>query len=185
MAENARSETRILMMKGGVVKEIDVKSLPRSIVESLETAYDKTKVVGISRDTYVGMTEILARMLSEYREELETTDCEMFNHAVAFANGMGINSQDSKYLFETFCWIDRNIAEHGDVFTSKSVNSREIRAYLTSMYGHCTYSEMYRDFKAWARELFSSCDIRVGFVKLAKFYYSVATNKDLQPISVA
>lgn len=184
MNENAKNETRILMMKNGVVKEIDVKSLPKSIIESLETAYDQTKVVGISRDTYVGMTEILARMVSEYREELESTNCEMFNHAVAFANGFGINSRDSKLLFETFCWIDRNIAEHGERFSSENINSREIRAYLRSVHGHCNYTEMYRDFKEWARELFSSCDIRVGFVKLAKFYYSVVTNKDLQLVSV-
>ena len=180
MEKDASKNARILMMKGDEVKEIDVNLLPKKVVRALEDAYDQTKVVGISRDTYAEMAETMAFMLSEYREELKTADEEMFHQAIAFANGFGIDSRDSRFLFDTFCWIDRNIADHGDKFTSKDVNSREIRAYLKSQYGHCTYNDMYRDFKHWARELFTSRGMRVGFVKLVKFYYSVVTNEQLQ-----
>ena len=180
MEKNASTNARILMMKGDVVKEIDVDLLPKRVVKALEDAYDRTKVVGISRDTYAEMAETMAFMLSEYREELKNADDDMFRQAVSFANGFGIDSRDSRFLFDTFCWIDRNIAERGDKFTSKDVNSREIRSFLRSKYGRCTYNDMYRDFKHWARELFTSRGMKVGFVKLAKFYYSVVTNEQLQ-----
>ena len=182
--EANKNEVRLLMMKNGVVKEIDVKSLPKHMVQVLETAYDQKKVVGISRETYAEMTEAMAMYLKEYREELEETNLEMFRQAVAFANGFYINSRDSKLLFETFCWIDRNLADHGEKFTSRDVNTRAIRDYLRSQHGKCTYADLNRDFKGWANEFFIEKGIkRIGFVKMAKFYYSVVTNKDIQPVS--
>lgn len=182
---NAKNEVRLLMMKGNVVKEIDVESLPNYMIQALEEAYDKKKVVGISRETYSEMVASMAMYLKEYREELEETDIEMFRQAVAFANGFLINSRDSKLLFDTFCWIDRNLAEHGDRFTSRDVNTRAIRKYLSSQYGKCTYADMNRDFKEWAKDFFISKGMkRIGFIKMVKFYYSVVTNGDFQPITV-
>ena len=90
--KKAKNEIRLLMLKNGVVKEIDVESLPKHMIESLEEAYDRKKVVGISRDTYSEMVESMAMYLKEYREELEGTNIEMFRQAVAFANGFFINS---------------------------------------------------------------------------------------------
>lgn len=181
--KKAKNEVRLLMMKGGVVKEIDVKSLPKHMVLALEEAYDQKKVVGISRETYSEMVESMALYLKEYREELEETNIEMFRQAVAFANGFYINSRDSKLLFETFCWIDRNLAEHGEKFTSRDVNTRAIREYLSGQHGRCSYADLNRDFKGWAHDFFISKGMkRIGFVKMAKFYYSVVTNEEIQPI---
>ena len=164
----------LIMKKGNDVKEIDVKSLPGDVVKSLEEAYDRTKVVGISRETYAEMVEVMALMLSEYSDELATTtDAGMYSRAVAFANGCGIDSTDSRLLFDILCWVDRNVREHGNTFTSRDVNIREIRAYLKTIYGKCSYYEMSTDFGRWARKLFSTHGLKVGFVKFAKFYLSL------------
>lgn len=178
MEEKMQEDGRItvVVVKNGVAKEVNV---PKDIARMLEEAYENAKVVGISQSTYKAMAEMLAGKILLYKQILqEADDKEMFAKAIAFCRAFDIYSNESPMLIDIMLWVDRSVEEFGEKFTSRQVNSRNIMSYLRgkAINGKATYGELNKDFKLWARSLFSSCDLKVGFVKFAKFYYSVVAN---------
>ena len=61
---NKKERKRLFMEVNGIVKEIDMKKLSDNVVFALEEAYDRSKIVGISRNLYIYMAKFLAA--SEY-----------------------------------------------------------------------------------------------------------------------
>lgn len=168
-----KDNTIVVVIRNGIAKELH---LPIDIVKILEEAYEKERVVGISQDTYNAMAEMMSYKLMTYHRILsETEEHEMFDKAIAFAQAFDIYSDESPLLFEIMCWINREV-EGNQTFSSRDINCKTINRLLKSHRDEdtsITYRSAMKDFKSWARCLFSSCDLHVGFVKFAKFYYSV------------
>ena len=172
------NETVVVVIRNGIAKEVH---LPYEIVRVLEEAYEQEKVVGISSATYNAMAEMLACKLMAYHRILaEGTDGaadDIYAKAVAFAQAFEIYSDESPMLFEIMCWIDREV-KGNSAFSSRDINCRTINRLLRGHWDddeNITYKSALKDFKVWARCMFSHAELKVGFVKFAKFYYSVVS----------
>jgi len=170
--EDAKKMT-VVVVVDGVAKELH---LPNDVCRVLLEAYEREKVVGISQPTYEAMACMLANKVFQYEKLLqEADDQDMFRKAVAFCKAFEINSIDSPLLVELMLWVDREVAEHGERFSSKSINAKNIMGYINRHQGMNPYSyyNISKDFKEWARQLFASVGLKISTVRFCKFYYSV------------
>lgn len=168
----SNDKMQVVVIKNGIAKEVKVSD---RLAKELEEAYDRSKVVGISYDTYVAMAEMLALRVADYRQakgEL-AEDVEMFRETVAFSRAFEIYSNESPMMLNMMFWIERQAGRKD--FSSKDISAKTLRYAIERAGQEYSYRLAAKDFKAWARELFHCQDLHVGFMKFLKFYYSVIT----------
>jgi hypothetical protein len=170
-----KDEISVIVIKNGEARQL--YDLPSELKTKLLEYYDREPVVGISKDCYIRMEELLERQLIRYRNSLTETedDDEIFAHAVAFAQTFGIYSNESPLLFELLCWIDRVLSEAEDI-NSRRINCKAALEYLnrqrkTTIY---SYRDVAKEFRYLKRVIFgNTSEIKVGFIKFLKFYYAL------------
>ena len=170
-----QSGIRIIVVKNGIPKE--VKDLPMDIVRKLEEAYDREKVIGVSKETFLEMANILEWRLKLYYQKLDELESDlagdrMYLKSIAFCQAFGIYSDE--LLQDALMWVDRSHSQKKEKFSSKNISCRELTEVVrTRSYMANPYIQASREFKAWARGIFERAGLRVGFVKFCKFYYAV------------
>ncbi|MBR1539811.1 MAG: hypothetical protein IJ629_01280 [Clostridia bacterium] len=168
--------TRVLVIKNGVAKEL--RDLPETIMVELERAYDEAPIRGLSRDTYAVLVEFFSRKLVAYEEELASMDpeeMEMFSKTVAFAKAFDICYEESPALFDMMLMVERGIREQPD-FGSHSISMRNLKSMI-----NMEWAPANKDFRKWSRKLFEETGLKIGIVRMSKFFYGVITQLQVQP----
>lgn len=180
---NKKERKRLFMEVNGIVKEIDMEKLSDNVVFALEEAYDRSKIVGISRSLYIYMAEFLAEETTEYSLAVSGVSGDTVKSKI-FANKFEINSKETPCLLESLFWIETN-ALINPSFTSRDINMKNVRAYLAlTMNGKCSYAKMAKEFKDWSKNPFKYSDMMIGFIRFLKYFYSLI-KCDMQPALVA
>lgn len=180
---NKKERKRLFMEVDGVVKEIDMKKLSGNVVFALEEAYDRSKIVGISRNLYAYMAEFLAEETTEYSLAVSGISGETVK-SKTFASKFEINSKETPCLLESLFWVETNVLFNPD-FTSRDINMKNVKTYLAQiMDGRCSYAKMAKEFKDWSQNPFKFGDMMIGFIRFLKYFYSLI-KCDMQPALAA
>lgn len=159
--------SRVIVIKDGEPFEID--NISAEIMMQLEAAYDKAPIRGLSQKTYLALADFFEKKLVAYEKELSKNEDDMYSKSIAFANAFDISSEESPALFDMMLMIERNVREH------QNFDSREICIKnLKSMIGK-DWRDANHDFRMWARKLFEDTGLRIGVIRMTKFYYGVIT----------
>ena len=164
------NETRVVIIKNGVAKELH--NLPGEIMAQLEKAYDAEPIRGMSRETFEALGWFFWKKLEAYEEKLESGDCkafDMFEKSMAFADAFDISYQESPAFFDMMMLIERSISER-ECFDSKSINMRNIKSMINK-----DWFAANKDFRNWARRLFEETGLKIGIIRMSKFFYGVIT----------
>lgn len=165
------STTRVVVIKNGVAKELH--NLPETIVAELEEAYDKAPIRGLSRDTYSALVEFFGKKLVAYKQELANTqadeELEMFKRTVAFARAFEIYDEESPKFLDMLLTVERSVENLPD-FDSKVISMKNLKNLIG-----VDWKDANKDFRAWARKLFEESGLKIGIVRMSKFYYGVIT----------
>lgn len=168
--KDARERIKVVVIKEGEAREL--YNLPTEILTRLDEAYEKAPVKGLSHETYVTLAEFFAGRLAAYERELMngTDRNEMFKKSVAFAKAFDISSEESPALFDLMLHIERRVGESGSAFDVREVCIKNLKEIL-----NMSWSQANRDFRKWARKLFESTGLKIGVIRMAKFYFGVTT----------
>lgn len=167
------AKIRVLVVKNGVAKEL--YNLPAEVILQLEKSYDKAPIRGLSHDTYMALVDFFSLKLMAYKREFESsTSHEMFDKTVSFAKAFDISYEESPGLFDMMLMIERCVNEQAN-FSSKSINMKNLKAMINK-----DWKEANKDFKRWARKLFESTGLKIGIVRMSKFFYGMLTQMELQ-----
>lgn len=164
------ARTRVLVIKDGIVKELD--NLPEDIMRELEKEYEKTPIQGLSYDTYMALVEFFSKKLVAYQKELldiHPGDLDMFAKTVAFARAFEISYDESPALFDMMIAVERGINERPD-FTSKSISMKTLESIAD-----LNWDSANKDFHQWARKLFEKTGMKIGIIRMLKFFYGILT----------
>lgn len=168
---------RVLVVKNGVAKELH--SLPAEVILQLENAYDKAPIRGLSHDTYMALVDFFSLKLVAYKREVEnSTGQEMFSKTVAFAKAFDISYEESPGLFDMMLMIERCVDEQ-PTFNSKSINMKNLKSMI-----NMDWPEANKDFRKWARKLFEDTGLKIGIVRMSKFFFGMLTQIELQPQAI-
>lgn len=157
----------VIVIKDGEPKELS--NLSKKVLIELEKAYEKTPLVGLSHETYSQLTEFFSNKLGEYEAELmELEQAEAtFAKTVAFARAFDISYDESPAMVDMMLRIERMLTEQ-KTFTSKDICMKHLNA-LTNL----EWREANKDFRKWARKLFEDTGLKIGIIRMMKFYYGV------------
>lgn len=170
-------KNRLWMEKNGVVKELDVKLLPDNVIEALEEAYDKTKIVGFSKQRYGEVAEFTKEQTTAYFEDMRSNGGKTeMEAAKTFATNFGIFN-DMPMLFDALCLVNSMALD--EECTSKDVNCREIVWNLNNwtVYG-CSYARVQKEFKEWKENPFNGSGMHVGWIRFLKYFFSLVKYKE-------
>lgn len=159
---------KVIVLKDGEAREL--RNLPEETLLKLEEAYEKAPIRGLSHKTYMALADFFENRLAEYEAELNNADDDdMFSRTIAFAKAFDISYNESPALFDMMLMIERNVREH------QNFDSREICIKnLKSMIG-MDWRDANHDFRMWARKLFEDTGLKIGVIRMTKFFYGVIT----------
>lgn len=163
-------ETRVIVIKNGLAKELT--NLPEEMIRELEEAYENEPIHGLSRETYLALADFFSYKLKIYKEEWERMrpdEYDVATKSVAFANAFDISSEESPYLFDMMLAIERRMAE-GKGFSSRDISMRNMKNLIGTDWFRAN-----KDFRNWARRLFEETGLRIGIIRMSKFFYGVAS----------
>lgn len=170
-----KGNTTVIVIRDGVAKELN--GLSESMEQALKEAYDKEPIRGLSRESYRAMNDMLMARILEYQRLVKANE-EI--KSIAFANAMDIYSNESPLLIDLLAAID-SLAQNNSEFSSKNINMKNMINMLEALNKQpYKYSEVNRDFKEWAKELFKFSSLKIGVVRFCKYYYSISTTAVLQ-----
>lgn len=155
----------VIVIKDGEPKELS--NLSNEVLIELEKAYEQTPIVGLSHETYSQLTEIFINKLAEYEIELVELEDATFAKTVAFARAFNISYDENPAMVDMMLRIERMLTEQKG-FCSKDICMKKIRT-LTNL----EWREANKDFRKWARKLFEDTGLKIGIIRMMKFYYGV------------
>lgn len=168
---NDARNMKVIVIKDGEPRELH--NLPQEILTRLDEAYEKAPIKGLSHKTYMALADFFESKLAEYDEELKNlgdgdTD-ELFAKSVAFAKAFNISYNESPFFFDLMLMIERSAKEQKS-FGSQSICMKNLKMLIGRDWQEANY-----DFRKWSRKLFEDSGLRIGVIRMTKFYYGVIT----------